>query len=135
VSQIQEATSTPAAPYLHDGAVLQASDLSTVMVHPVWNDGSTNITFFQDYGNSMTYMAETIGHGDAPLSSYYAPLPGPGKYVMLEYQNDGGNFGCNGISVAQCVQDPHFIARTDFEITDTLLPNDTIATTTATTTS
>jgi len=114
--EIRQATSTPATTDLQDGSVIQVSDLPSIVVNPVWNDGSTNIIFYQDEGSSTNYVAEARGHGDLPLSAYYAPLPDPGHYIMVEYENDGGNFECMFLSVDSCVADAHFVARTDFEI-------------------
>ena len=70
-------------------------------------------------------MAETKSHGDAALSEYYAPLPPPGKYVLIQYADEDGEFECNGISARACAADPHFIKRIDFEIVPDTLPTRT----------
>ncbi|MBV9159123.1 MAG: hypothetical protein JO019_00830 [Candidatus Kaiserbacteria bacterium] len=101
-----------------NGDHMKEGELAQAIAHTKESDGSTNVIFYQLYPDgSASYMAETTGHGDAPLSTYFAPLPAPGKYTMVEYRNDDG-FECNGIPLTQCVHDPHFVARTDFEVFD-----------------
>jgi len=127
-----------ATPQLFDKNIFGENEQSSAIVHSRFNDGSTNIIFYIDYGNNnFQYNAETIGHGDLPFSDYYAPAPGIGKYIAVEYFNDGGTFGCSGFSLNECIADPHFISQFGFEVTaDQTLGaiTTTAATTTAATT-
>lgn len=109
--------------HLLDKSFFRENEQSTVIVRPRFKDGSENIIFYIDYGNNnFQYVAETIMHKDLPFSNYYSPAPGIGKYVGVEYLNDGKKFGCSGISLRKCIEDPHFVSQFSFEITS----NDTI---------
>jgi hypothetical protein len=107
-----------AAPQLMDRSSYQAGDESSAIVHSRFNNGSTNIIFYIDYGDGYPqYVAETVGQGDQPLTNYYSPAPGVGKYKVVEYYNDGGSFGCSGLSFSDCVANPRLISQFSFEIT------------------
>lgn len=107
-----------AMPTLLGAPIFRENEQSLTMVHSLFTDGSTNVIFYIDYGNNnFQYNAETIGHGDFPFSDYYAPAPGVGKYIAVEYLNDGGTFGCSGLPLNECVADPHFINQFSFEVT------------------
>lgn len=136
VSYADMARVAPGKFSLEDSAVFGSEKQPEAIVRSQYDDGSTNIIFYKAEGMSTStysYAAETVARGELPFSAYYAPLPDAGRYVMLEYKNDGGTFECNGITPDECMQDPHFVRRTDFQITDTSVqtPADaTIATTT-----
>jgi hypothetical protein len=104
---------------LIDKPVFKEKDQTLTTIHSRFNDGSTNIIFYIDYGEyGIQYNAQTIGHGDSPLSDYYAPAPGVGKYIVVEYFNDSGTFDCSGLPLDECVADPHFISQFSFEVVD-----------------
>jgi len=108
----------PVTPNFLDASNFKENEQSLIFVRPQHNDASTNIIFYAyDADNYPQYIAETIGHGDLPFSDYFAPAPGIGKYVAVEYYNDGGTFGCTGISLSDCVNNTHFINQFSFEIT------------------
>ena len=108
---------TPVAmPQLLDKSVFREDEQTLEMIHPRLTDGSTNIIFFID--NAPQYFAEAIANGDHLLSDYFDPPLSVGKYILVEYSNDGGNFGCSGFSLNDCVTDPHFISQESFEIVD-----------------
>lgn len=106
------ATSTP---QLLDTPLFREDEQTLETIHPRFTDGSTNIIFFID--NAPQYFAEAIANGDHILSDYFDPLLSMGKYVLVEYKNDDGNFGCSGFSLNECVADPHFVSQISFEIT------------------
>lgn len=104
---------------LIDRPFFKKNEQSSVLIHPRFNDGSTNIIFYINYGNNnFQYNAETTGHGALPFSDYFTPPPGIGKYVAVEYNNGRGTFGCSGIPLNECVANPHFISQYSFEVID-----------------
>lgn len=114
--EVKDDVPTPRPLQEHD--TIPERDSPAIIVHPSSTASSTRVIFYKVYPDGSTeYVAETDGHGDAPLSEYYAPPPPPGKYSMIEYKNDGGAFECNGFSASVCEHNPHFIRRVDFEIT------------------
>jgi len=119
---------------LLDKSVFGENEQTLEMIHPRFTDGSTNIIFFID--NAPQYFAESIAHNGHLLSDYFDPPLGVGKYILVEYSNDGGNFGCSGFSSNDCVADPHFISKFSFEVTvdQTPVPVAIAATTTLATT-
>jgi len=123
-------------PQLFDKDIFGENEQSSAMIRPRFLDGSTNIIFYIDYGNNnFQYAAETSAHYDLPFSDYYAPAPGVGKYIAVEYRNDAGTFGCSGISLNECITDPHFISQFSFEIRDDVIVVPEVAEENATTTS
>lgn len=101
---------------LLDQPCFREDEQSSILIHPRFRDGRTNIIFYRDYGTSLGYVAETVATGDRPFSEYYDPAPGEGKYIVMEYRNDGGAFSCSGITPSECMNDPHFVSQLGFEI-------------------
>ncbi len=114
--QSDATTSASSSTQLVDQSVFTAAEQSSVYIHPKYTDGSTNIIFYTD--NAPQYFAETIATGAHALTDYFNPPLTNGKYIVVEYFNDGGSFGCSGLSLAQCVADPHFVEQLHFEIAD-----------------
>ncbi len=121
-------TSTDPAQLL-DTSVFKTEDQPIVLVKPTFNDNSTNIAFYmkcpsEACPNNGTlespvyiFSAENLGHGTLPFSDYWAP-PIASDYVAVEYKNDEQQFSCSGISLEECLADPHFINVFYFTLMD-----------------
>jgi len=114
--------------------VFKENEQSSVSVHPLFNDDSTNIAFYIKCtgatcpSNSATttqyvFSAENTGHGTLAFSDYWAP-PSLSEFVAVEYKNDHQQFTCSDKSLDACKADPHLVAITNFAI----VSNDTIIT-------
>ena len=109
--------------------IFKESELSAVMVHPVFDDSTTNIAFYikcptvacPDNGtvDSPVYLfsAENLGQEMKPFSAYWAP-PALTDYIAIEYKNDKQQFTCSDLTFAACQADPHFVTRFDFSLVD-----------------
>ncbi|MBI3626505.1 hypothetical protein HY224_00475 [Candidatus Uhrbacteria bacterium] len=93
------------------------NEQASTMIHPHSIDGSTNVAFYLDIDGTMWWQAEQLGSlGDLPFSKYWEPTPATGKYVAVEYVNDIQQFSCSGLTLNDCLSDPHFIDQFSFVI-------------------
>ena len=139
-------TATSTVQLLNESA-FTTDDLSTVLVQPQFTDGSTNIAFYLDIDGTYVWQAEQLGSlGVLPFVDYWDVSGnsdgGIGNYVAVEYLNSGQQFSCSGLSLDDCVADPHFISQFGFQIVNddaatdlsTIVAESTIETANATTT-
>jgi len=107
-------------PLTLEKSAFRENEQSTIVLHPSLNDGSTNIAFYIPYNSptNWVWQAETPSVGDATFSNYWAPTPAIGKYIVIEYRNDKQQFSCSGLSLNDCLNDPHFISKEAFDIID-----------------
>jgi hypothetical protein len=117
------ATSTTSTPELLNKSIFDINDFSTVLVQPQFMDGSTNIAFYLDIDGAYIWQAEQLGSlGVLPFINYWDVSGnsggGVGSYVAVEYLNDGQQFSCSGLSLGDCIGNPHFIGQFNFQIVD-----------------
>ncbi len=109
----------PAAPALMEKPSFTQAEQSLVQIKPRFADGSTNIAFYIPYEDQgWIWQSETPAIGTMPFVDYWGPTPAPGKYVVVEYANDNQQFSCSDLALDNCLSDPHFISKFDFEISE-----------------
>jgi hypothetical protein len=116
---------------LSDGATLTKEEASTMKVHPHFDDYTTSIILYIANGDdpeTWTYEPETLGFGDFLFSDYFSFASPSGRYQLVEYKNDGQTFSCYGLPPVECIADPHFVSRMDFEVDSGRASSDTLPT-------
>lgn len=126
----------PSAAALLDHTIFRTTDQSSVMVRPLFDDLSTNISFYMECPNTACptegtpeapvyiFSAENLGHGMLPFSEYWEP-PLPANYVAIEYRNDDQQFTCSDKTIDECKNDSRFISFFEFALvsdTTTITP-------------
>jgi hypothetical protein len=94
--------------------IIYVSDIDT-MVYPEFIDGSTNIDIYVDYGqNNIQQYGGSMPVENFLINDWIGNPLIPNKYILIEYNNDGGNFMCmNTLTPSECQNDPHFLGRAD----------------------
>lgn len=136
----QDVSTTVTASPLLSTSVFSINDFSNVLVQPQFTDGTTNVAFYLDINGTYWWQAEQLGSlGLLPFINYWDVSGnsdgGIGNYVAVEYLNDAQQFSCSGLSLSDCVADPHFINQFSFQIVDsdamstsTIVANSTVET-------
>lgn len=128
-----EAISLPPVNHLLSSPVFNEDTQSTVIVNPIFDDNSTNVSFYiqcpsracKDIGTKelpqYIFSAENLGHGSLPLSEYWA-VPALTSYVAIEYKNDNQQFSCSNLTLDECLTNKRFIQRFNFKVVQSGVP-------------
>lgn len=128
-----EVIASPKTHHLLSKAIFSEDDQVNILVNPVFDDNSTNISFYiqcpsqacSDIGTPelplYIFSAENLGHGSLPLTEYWE-VPTHTSYVAVEYKNDNQQFSCSNLTLEQCLSDTHFIKRFNFEVVASGVP-------------
>lgn len=124
---INETSSATTSAAFIERPIFKESEQTSILVHPVFNDNSTNVAFYMkcpnvacpDNGTPKNpvyiFSAENLGHGILPFSDYWAP-PTLTDFIVIEYKNDNQQFTCSDKTLDECKADAHFVAITNFEL-------------------